>query len=276
MSVLDVHALTTSLGLGDREKILPFVLPGFVIDVGCGIGTLASRVAEETGSYVLGVDCDPRVLLEVPRNVRTREGHALSTLRRLKGSGATSIILSNVLCEIYSAGEGDPQAAGRLFAVRAVLNAAWEALAPGGRLIVRDGVRTRDDKEIVLHDPYGFVERFKIDSPFYENTRAEVKIAPFERIGPATYRTRESSVTEVALSATWGASVWPFEVRKTHALYSRDNFERLARFLGFAVTHSEEYQQEGYREHFARIGYSLPLVPTNALYALTKEPTPTS
>ncbi len=121
------------------DDLVPHVKPGLIVDKGCGTGKLLvelSRLFPESG--FVGVDLSREFLRMCDQNTYGSEDVSLVygniIERNVEPASATTVIFSSVTHEIYSytgysLAELD----------RALLNAAAE-LAPGGQVLVRDGV----------------------------------------------------------------------------------------------------------------------------------------
>jgi SAM-dependent methyltransferase len=121
------------------EDLLPWVVPGLIVDKGCGTGKLLvelSRIWPQSG--FVGVDLSREFLRLCDENTYFSEELALIAGniidRQLEPGTASTVIFSSVTHEIYSytgysLSELD----------RALVNAATE-LKSGGRMLMRDGV----------------------------------------------------------------------------------------------------------------------------------------
>jgi SAM-dependent methyltransferase len=118
--------------------IAPWVKPGFIVDKGCGTGALLSALAHRfPKSDLVGVDLSAEMLrrceaLGVPRCRFTRGDAALTSV---EPGCATTVVFSSILHEVYTY-NGYSEAH-----VHTALASAFADLGPGGRLIVRDGLR---------------------------------------------------------------------------------------------------------------------------------------
>jgi SAM-dependent methyltransferase len=121
------------------DDLLPWVLPGRIVDKGCGTGKLLVELSRSfpTSAFV-GVDLSREFLRRCDENTYHAEdvtfvrGDAAEV--QLPSGSATTILFSSIMHEIYSY-SGYDQAQ----VERALASAATE-LAPGGRLLIRDGV----------------------------------------------------------------------------------------------------------------------------------------
>ncbi len=116
-----------------------------LVDIGTGPGGVAARLAKlRPGWQVVGIDRDPEMIQYAQSrhcensNLRFIQRDACSDHGRL----ATAVILSSVLHEVFSDGG--------VAAVTQTLRVAKNALAPSGRLILRDFVLPENPRHRVI------------------------------------------------------------------------------------------------------------------------------
>jgi SAM-dependent methyltransferase/nicotinamide mononucleotide adenylyltransferase len=121
------------------EDLLPWVKPPCIVDKGCGTGKLLVELSRRfPGARLVGVDLSREFLRRSDENtyaggdVQLIPGDAAEQL--LPDGCADTIIFSSIIHEIYSYSTYDHDR------VRQALAAAARELAPGGRILVRDGV----------------------------------------------------------------------------------------------------------------------------------------
>lgn len=121
------------------EDVLPWVVPGCIIDKGCGTGKLLVELSRRfPKSGFVGVDLSQEFLRRCDENTYFADDvafvHKDARDAVVAEGTATTIVLSSIVHEIWTY-TGYSQAA-----VDKALASAFRELAPGGRLIVRDGV----------------------------------------------------------------------------------------------------------------------------------------
>src|SRR6185436_19453692 len=121
------------------EDLVPYIRPGCIVDKGCGTGKLLVELSRlYPKSSLVGVDLSREFLRLCDENTYASEDVALvfgnSIDRNVPPGSATTVIFSSVTHEIYSY-TGYSHAA----LAKALKNAA-EELAPGGHVLMRDGV----------------------------------------------------------------------------------------------------------------------------------------
>lgn len=121
------------------EDLLPWVKPGLVVDKGCGTGKLLVALARRwPQSAFVGVDLSREFLRRSDENTYAAEdvdfvlGDAAD--QQIESGRASTIIFSSIMHEVYSYSGYSRQR------VMAALRSAFAELAPGGRMLMRDGI----------------------------------------------------------------------------------------------------------------------------------------
>lgn len=232
--------------LGDKARILPHVRPGHVIDAGAGGGELAGMLAQLPDVTVTALDLAEESL------ARLRDGGRFAVRQRELGSDtdaltaepASTIVFSAVLHEVFSYAR-DPWTA-----LERALGQARATLAPGGVVIVRDGVmpdRPGEPAELRGSDA-ALLDRYLALSPYAE-TRLEL-------VRPGVWSGTRHAVSEALCTLTWGADSLPREALERFQLATLDGYAELLERAGLRVIHREATTQPGYREHLRAAGWS--------------------
>ena len=161
------------------------------------------------------------------------------------------MVFCSILHEVYSYTEPRFQ----LESVRRVIRAAWSALRPGGRLVIRDGVMPPDATRRL---------RFIADDA---RATFELYVAQFEgrpirhrELGPDRIELSAADAMEFLYTYTWGPASFPYEIRELYGIMRYDDYvAALVEWVGGptdahvialpAQVHS--YLQPGYRDHLA-------------------------
>jgi SAM-dependent methyltransferase/nicotinamide mononucleotide adenylyltransferase len=121
------------------DDLLPWVVPGRIVDKGCGTGKLLVELSRRfPRSSLVGVDLSREFLRRCDENtyaggdVRFLLGEAAAPA--VEDASATTVIFSSVMHEIYTYSGYD------LSQIDRALKSAARELGAGGRVLVRDGI----------------------------------------------------------------------------------------------------------------------------------------
>src|SRR5579863_3610276 len=133
----EVYAAGMEASAADKAKMLEFVRPGRIVDLGCGTGTVLELLRRRFGeSQLIGVDLSPEMIDRCTRRFPGAElrRHDI-TLPLFDPGSVDTFVLCSVMHEVFSYKGYDYSA------VRQVLHHCAESVRPGGRVIIRDGIK---------------------------------------------------------------------------------------------------------------------------------------
>jgi SAM-dependent methyltransferase len=210
---------------------------GDIVDIGAGTGALSARQAYlHPESSIIGVDAaapmvdSARKRYSGYQNLEFRKGDAC----HVHAQKASSVIFCSVLHEVYSH-YGDS-----LTAVEKALQAAWQSVLPGGRVVIRDFVIPDNGNRPVLlyhhcsdivpgHDFLSFSRTFP--RPLYVQS---VRVTPHTII----YETDLVSACEYLLRKDYHA-MWDVELQERYGFWTIAEAHHLIQSIGFVIVHSE-------------------------------------
>lgn len=274
---------------GDYKKvILDYITGTTVLDIGPGGGVLLDLIEERLPhARPVGIDISSNVIEALEKRKRlehkaweVQKGDALNLRDYVKPGSVDTVIFSSILHELYSYIEKD----GSRFntaTVEAALLSAYEVLAPGGRIIIRDGIMTEPEDtwrriRFLEDDGMEWLSRYASDF--------KGRAISYEQLADAEVRMPVNDAMEFLYTYTWGAEAYVHEVQEQFGYFTPTQFaECIRRTLGpeALILVQQHYLQEGYAEALAeRIefmdedGKAVTLPDSTCLYVIEKPARP--
>ncbi|MGG1642597.1 class I SAM-dependent methyltransferase [Paenibacillus sp. NRS-1782] len=267
-----------------KKVILDYVTGTRVLDIGPGGGVLLDLIEQEIPDVKpLGLDISVNVI-EALKRKKQLEGHrwdvikgdALQLEEFIEPGSMDTIIFSSILHELYSYMERDG-ARFNLHTVEAALQSAYHVLAPGGRIIIRDGIMTEPAEQrrrIRFLEPDGMEWLLRYAKDFTGRHIEVERVSEHEAILPV------NDAMEFLYTYTWGTEAYMHEVQEQFGYFTPSQYEEcIRRTLGSQaiIRESRHYLQEGYTEALAgRIGFTdeqgqpVPLPDSTCLFVIEK------
>lgn len=250
----DRYFARMSSSLGDKKRILDFVKPGKILDVGAGAGDL-SEVLRLAGNDVYALDGSSEAIRRIQDKypaVKAVTAYSYDVLELFEHHSFDTIICSSILHEIYS--YGDP--VNGTYSVDAALDALrsfFKLLKPGGKLVIRDGVMpTEWGREITMRlstsDAVKYLEMYENKAPFYSE-RPGIRKVHFDKISENCFKGTLASAMEFLYTLTWGWGSAERETQELYGVFTEPEYCNVLENVGFTIEHAEQYLQEGYSEH---------------------------
>ena len=225
------------------DDLLPWVKPGCIVDQGCGTGQLMVELARLfPRSRLVGVDlsreflrlCDQNTYLA--QDVSFIAGNVID--RHIAEGSATSVIFSSVMHEVHSYTGYDVTQIDR------ALRNAFDSLAPGGQVLVRDGV-----------SPEPATWRLRFLNPATRDTftrfAAEFKQGkgvPFERLDENVVRLSSHDANEFLCKKDYLKN-WHIEVNEEFGPLTMLGWGDALTRAGFKPVHLSSYVNEWVASH---------------------------
>jgi SAM-dependent methyltransferase len=234
----EVYAAGMEASAADKAKLLRYVRPGVIADLGCGTGTVLELLRRRSpDSEFIGVDCSPEMI----RRCRKRFP-GLRFLKKditgplFKPASVDTIVLCSILHEVFSYKGFDYSA------VRRTLAHCAAALKPGGRLILRDGVKPARQDAVYLtflrpaaRDKFlRFSKEFGSSEIVWRMKDGRVQVAR---------RDAMEFLTKYIYDVNWR-----FEVKEQFGVFTLDDWKIELEKAGLRVLHSESYLIEWLRK----------------------------
>jgi SAM-dependent methyltransferase len=251
----------------DKQRMLDYVKPGAIVEIGPGGGVVLDLLeARFPESQILGVDLSREVIAALEARAKAG-GHrwrvvlgAAEALPEL-AHDVDTVVFCSILHEVYS--YTPPLFA--MASVERVIKAAWAALRPGGRIVIRDGVRPPDGtRRIRLVAPDArptfdlYVAQFEGRKIEYRELATEMEPGTLRPTGGVTrVELSTADAMEFLYTYTWGPASFPYEVRELYGIMTYDAYvAALASWCPGArvvdiPAHLRSYLQPGYRDNLA-------------------------
>jgi SAM-dependent methyltransferase len=204
----------------DKARMLDYVRPGRILEVGPGGGVVLDLLEDRyPDSEIIGLDasaevCDALAARRARDHRRWRVVHADAfALPDQLGAGTLdTVVFCSVLHEIYSYIERDGRRF-RLESVRDLLRAAWTALRPGGRIVIRDGIMPPPGTRRIAFQAPDSREFFDLFVRDFEGRPIPYRDLPDGRIELGA-----GDAMEFLYTYTWGPASFPYEVREQYGV----------------------------------------------------------
>lgn len=236
-----------SQGKDDKAKILDYIKGDVVLDVGVGSGVLGKLVKDNKPHLsVVGIDKELSNFSEpyVPY-ADVFKGDATAIDNFISHGEVDTIVFSSVLHEVYSYNGFDLQA------VKSALESAYNVLPKGGRIIIRDGVKSEENYNVQI--------KFKQESDVEWVHQFASKFAG----GKIKYNVSKNGSVDMPVNDameflytyTWGTDRKTFEREslEQYGLFSpKEYVSFVRRLLGVDLITYNSYLQESHNYHLSK------------------------
>ena len=244
---------TMNASIDGKKVLLDYVKGSTILDIGPGGGALLDLL--ETGfpqARITGIDIADNVIQTLQKKKR-RENHSWQVLQGdafqltsfLPSGSADTIIFCSILHELYSYIENDAHKFNEA-TIAAALRSAFDLLAPGGLILIRDGIMSEpasQKRRIHFVDPDGmdFLRRYARD---FRGRTIQYRI-----IGRQTVEMPINDAMEFLYTYTWGKESYVHEINEQFGYFTPSGYQDFLKETLGETAHiltCRHYLQEGY------------------------------
>ena len=239
-----------------KLSILDHITGNTIVDVGSGGGVLLDELEKRyPDRIIIGTDISQNVIEVLEQRKRDLKRHWSARIHNFVESPldikADSIVFSSIIHEIYSYtdlgnGRFDP------LSIEKALGNAVLSLNPGGRIIIRDGIKTPGNGKIRIHFKSGngmdFFKQFLKDFHGLDSLSEDRKVYSID-MKNQTVVTDINYGREFLYTYTWGPESFSHEVQECFGYYQLTDFEKFFSQHGMKILKAESFLEPGYEEH---------------------------
>jgi len=234
------------------RDIFPWIKPGVIVDAGFGTGLILWYMAKRfPTSHLFGLDLSKNFISLAEK--RFKNSKRVSVLRadvaekNLPSNSVDTKIYSTVMHEVYS------YKGYKISFVKKALQNSLKELRPGGRLIIRDGVRPQ--KETVYlklkagdgsNNTSLNAEKLSTEAMFLKFSKefkhgngVRYSIVSDKKIG-LLYKMDSSAAYEFLCKKDYRKN-WHIEVNEQFGYLTEKEYKKLLQKLGYKIIHSRSY-----------------------------------
>jgi len=262
------YLATMNAARSDKERMLDWVKPGTIVEVGPGGGVVLDLLEQRyPTSTIVGIDISSEVIAALSSRKQREQkrwtvlaGDAFALPTIMPADSVDTVVYCSILHEIYSyverASDTDPTPRRfRIESVRDLLRATWATLRCNGRIVIRDGVLPPPGVRrlrFVAPDARDFFDQFVAQ---FEGRRIT-----FTPCTDGVVELSAADAMEFLYTYTWGPASFPYEVREQYGVMTYHDYvaaiiawvggPRVARVVELPVA-AQSYLQPGYQTGLA-------------------------
>ncbi len=242
-----------------KDDIIDHAVGKSIVDVGSGGGILLDKLEKKyPDKMIIGTDISTNVI-EALNQKKKREGHNWQVMVHNfvdtpLSEKCDSIIFSSILHEIYSYTETEN---GRfeINSVKVALRNAFDSLNPGGRIIIRDGVKTEGSypRKIMFKSPSGldFFKNYMRDFAGLKDIPEEKKVTEINE-DTLTVTGDVNFIREFLFTYTWGTESYAHEVQEQFGYFTLNEYKAFFKEIGAKIISAKELLEPGYPDNLGK------------------------
>ena len=221
------YLISMNAAKNDKARMLQFLKPGCIVEVGPGGGVVLDLLQSHfPDSEIIGLDVSHQVVAALEQRKKQTharwniiEGNAFEFSKYFEIGSLTDVVFCSILHEIYSYIESDDGTRFHLESVQKMLQSAFEALAPGGRILIRDGIMPE-------HKPQHLQFIAEDARPFFDAFCREFKgrKIEYQEVNENTILLDSADAMEFMYTYTWGPESFPYEVREQYGVMTYTDY----------------------------------------------------
>lgn len=247
------YLATMNSTVNHKSVILDYIKGTEVLDIGPGGGALMNLIEERLPQcHLTGVDISQNVIEELRRKKQLEHrrwevihGDALDLQKYIGPGGTDTVIFCSILHELFSYIPFH----GKQFnhdTIAAALRSAFAVLAPGGRIIIRDGIMTEPEtiRRIIRfrsQEGMEFLRRYAADF--------QGRPIQYETVGQNAVVMPVNDAMEFLYTYTWGEESYVHEVQEQFGYFTPSGYQQfITDTLGpdASIVEFRHYLQDGY------------------------------
>lgn len=252
----EIDYLNTMNGsLNFKAKLLDYIKGKNILDVGPGGGALMDLICDKNPFLnVYGIDISSNVIdalnkkkKEENRSWKIVKGDALNLSDYFKNGSIDTIIYSSIIHELFSYIPFN----GKKFnidTVKKALVSAYDVLPSGGRIIIRDGIKTEPTNDYRIIE-FKNKEDIKILDRYCNDF--EGRSITYEKLSDSCVKMLVNDAMEFLYTYTWGEDSYPLEVKEQFGYLTPTEYINLINenLHNSKIITCDAFLQEGYEEN---------------------------
>lgn len=230
--------MDNSFQVSSKKFILDFIKGKNILDVGCGSGVLIRKlISHDSSLNIVGIDLNEKSV-DFCTNQGLNVKQASIDDFYFDECQFDTIIFSSVLHEFSS--YAPEKARFTILPIVTALKAAYRLLKPGGRIIIRDGIKGSNDEISLLarsNDEVCAFNRYMKDTP--------ISFESNYNISGLVMTSTEKLLKEFLFTYTWGEESYSREINEQYGILTIDEWKNVVKFCRFKINNmlisSEEY-----------------------------------
>ncbi len=245
---------TMNSTINHKAKILEYIVGDNVLDVGPGGGALMDLILDTyPDKNVYGIDISSNVIDELEkkkinenRKYNLVKGNALNLQEYFSKNSIDTVIYCSIIHELFSYIEYN----GKKFnyeTIKKALQSAYDILPVGGRIIIRDGIKTEGNAKRIIEF------KNKDDLKILENYKNDFKgrNIQYVLIKDNMVKMDVNDAMEFLYTYTWGESSYPMEVQEQFGYFTPSEYEAFIKenLKDSKIIFKNNFLQDGYEEN---------------------------